>query len=191
MSYEYDGAIKAWHEATSEMPWGVQRVFMTALESVADGSIVMAWGSDLVNGHPCLVNSVSAMINSSTTADNSTRPSQFAPAVVQNFDRLNSLLHNRFVDAGLNPEDHIVSPLAADVLLKNFGPLNEEPASVKAPIPAEDKPYVEMSDADLMAAWVATNTQPAPTDITVRAELVDMAESPEVMAQVEKFLKSE
>lgn len=191
--YDYDSSVRDWREATAAMPWGVQRVFKTALESVADGSIIMAWGSDVVDGHPCLVNSVSAMINSSTKADNSTQPSVFAPAVVGAFDRLNSVLHDRFKNA----EYHIVSPLAADVLLQHFGAMQPEPVvePVKTEVDVINQPYIELSDEALMAAWVDTNTMPAPVDVTDQPsererDIMDLAESIGVMKHVEDYFKS-
>ena len=166
---DLDTALKSWNRATGEMSWGVQRVLKDALTLVKDGKVHMVYGADYRDGRPCLINAVRPML-----AAHGESPSAFAPQVVRTFDAINSAL----VAKGINAQDTTdtkfgyVSPLAAEVLLRNFGSTRPEPelkseawtAAINQAKDIDEKPFIEPSDATLAAQWLASMEAPAPQE---------------------------
>lgn len=111
-----------WTNATANLPWGVQRVFVDSLKGVAEHGTHMVWGNDYDGDNfPCLVNTAAPML---TTGGGYGIPSDHFGEVVRAFDSLNA----QFKVLGIN-EGNRVSPLAADFLLRNFGELKPEPTA--------------------------------------------------------------
>lgn len=140
-----------WTEATANLPWGVQRVFLETLKSVADEQVTLAWGQDYDNGNPCLVNAAAAMLQS---GGGKGVPSRHFGTMVNYFDLINRQMYDR----GINPY-HIVSPLAAEFLIKHFGELNEQPVAEAVDEATKGEAfanniYIEPSDADLTRDWL-------------------------------------
>ncbi|HET7713536.1 MAG TPA: hypothetical protein VFK94_04215 [Patescibacteria group bacterium] len=174
-----DQAIKDWNRATADLPWGVQSVFKTALQSVADGDIKMVHGADSSNGSPCLVNAVNAMVSATASAS----PSAFAPAVVGAFDYV---CREFYAQMGApNADATYVTPFVAEVLLRNFGKDDPKPSDEELALksvttePASilDDPYVEPSDEELMQAWLTAQTTPCTTDPSTPTEANDLMDA--------------
>jgi hypothetical protein len=166
-------SLDRWTHAVSELNWGVQAVIFDALTLVASEDIKMVYSSDSWDGTPCLFNAVSAMTEQ--TKHNPHRaPSSFAPEVVRAFDQVNGELDV----LGVNTSSRYVSPLAAEVLLRHFGPLKSAPtdkpipATVSTSVVVETAPYVEPTDTELAEQWVTAQTVTPPVD----ASNVDDAE---------------
>ena len=113
-------SLDMWKTATANAKWGVQQAIKTSLELVADEQIKICWGQDDYNGAPCLINSINQML--SHNADHS--PSGKYPNIVRAFDLVNA-------DIGIN-KDFFVSPIAAEILLRNMGEMK--------PVPVESDP---------------------------------------------------
>lgn len=158
-------SIKAWTQATSEIPWGVQRTLVDTLTLVGEEKIQLVHGADYRNGKPCLINAVAQM---TTVGGGQGIPSANFGRLVGCFDRLNA----QFVESKVNANDGYVSPLAAEILLKNFGPLKArtenkvDDATLKdlirkqAETAVMDAPYSEPTDAEMMSAWQDAISKP-------------------------------
>ncbi len=108
-----------WNKATSELPWGVQTVMLDTLKMVAEEQITLVYGADYFDGSPCLVNAVA---NLTTAGGGRGVPLSEFNDLVCAFDDINNMLLGRGINISKN-----VSPLAAEILIKNFGTLKEKP----------------------------------------------------------------
>jgi hypothetical protein len=141
-----------WEIATSKLPWGVHRVFKEAFNLVANEQIKMVWGADVRDGSPCLVNSVHSMLSDKTLS-----PSSAFPEVVSLFDQINRELRAD----GIN-SDSLVSPMAAEILLRWFAPEppkpTVDPAVFSSPVDIKDGNFTaitpEPSDEQLANDWL-------------------------------------
>lgn len=149
--------FSAWTKATGDLLPGQQRVFLDVLNLVSEGKAHLVWGADYRDGKPCLVNAVGQML--STGGGLGIPTAQFG-GVVGEFDRLNG----EMLKEGVN-KDGYVSPLAADFLIRNFGEVKE---MITEDVPTPDgvnvaQPvYVEPSDEQFMADWLAAMQVPGP-----------------------------
>ena len=162
--------LDGWRKATGDLPWGVQRAFVDALTLVKDEKIHLVHGANYRDGKPCLVNAVAQMV---TKKDSGVSPTEFAPSVVRLFDRINSALEDDGVNDAAGEHAGYVSSLAAEILLRNFGPLKTVEAAEQAPPVKEEKPYVERSDEDLAREWLASMNAPAPEAVDDLATIGD------------------
>lgn len=147
MSIEFDN----WTKATEDLPWGVQSVMYDTLLLVADGKVNLAYGTDYAGKSPCLVNAVAAMTEAG--GGRGVPVSKFS-SLVSAFDTINSALHQQ----GIN-DTQLVSPLAAEILIRNFGRLKDKPLETAvneavAPIAFEKGIIPERSDEDLTRDWL-------------------------------------
>lgn len=114
-------ALNRWNISTGKLEWGVQRVFLETLKSVASEDIRLAWGADYLGSQaPCLVNACSVMLKDLDGEGGYSKPLFTFRDVVASYDEINSLF---------NPErsNGLVNPLTAEVLVRNFGTLKEKP----------------------------------------------------------------
>jgi len=150
--------FEAWTKATGDLPWGVQRTLYEALGAVANSGIKMCYGANWYDGAPCLVNAVANMISADPAK---VTPAQWFPHVVREFDMVNEALSM----AGVNKYDNIVTPLAAEVLMANFGPLKPPPTEddwQEAALEVlNSAPYVEPSDEEMAKAWAEAINHPS------------------------------
>jgi len=173
--------FKHWTNATAEMPWGVQRAFVTALEAVRDGQIKMVYGTDSYNGSPCLVNAINQMISLDANAS----PATFASEVVRSFDVVNRAMFELYgTSAGFH--ERYVTTASAEVLLHNFGELKPESVFEAPDVAAAiaTSPYTEKSDTELAQEWLDANKNLAdekPCDIAD-------ANSPDFLDKVNAFV---
>lgn len=153
--------FSAWTKATGDLLPGQQRVFLDVLNLVAEGKAHLVHGADYRNGKPCLVNAVGQMLS---TGGGQGIPMASFNHVVSEFDRVNQCL----LQMGVNT-DGMVSPLAAEFLIRNFGDL--KPMVVESTVPKEEvaKPYVEPSDEAMQAALDAM-TVPGPEVLAERSD---------------------
>lgn len=142
-----DELLKSWTAATTDLKYGVQRVFHDVLALAAEGKTHLTYNADYHNGSPCLVNSVGAML---TTGGGSGIPSNHFGEVVGLFDQINL----EFAARGINTEFHRVSEVAAETLLRNFAPLKEPETPMKENDYDFDGPYIEPSDEYMAKALV-------------------------------------
>ena len=153
------GILNRWRDATGAAPWGVQRAFKTVLEAVKDNGTHLVYGRDYSDKFPCLVNTVGPMLQ---VGGGRGIPSAHFGNIVSAFDALNTELHRM----GVNDSETLVSPLAAEIMLRHYGSLNPEPE-----LPQETLPYTEPTDEDLMASWLAANEADAAKEQTVESEV--------------------
>ncbi len=132
----------SWTQATANLSWGAQAAMHDALSLVAEGKVTLAYGSDYVDGKPCLVNSVGQMLE---VGGGNGIPSANFSQVVGEFDKINRDLFEKNVNTKYN----FVSPLAAEILLANFGPLKGTP---------------EASDDEFAANWLEAIKSDAPAE---------------------------
>lgn len=174
-----------WNKATGDLPYGVQKVFKDVLTLVAeDKKKDLVYGMDYGDGGACLVNSASNMLTAHANENEGGGhgiPTAHFGEVVRLFDRINSLLKQE----GVNTTSK-VSPLAADILLRWFGPEKQPPAvedieEAKAKAFADNIPYTEPSDEEMQADFLAALTNPdreaTPFDQIEFPEPVDDRES--------------
>jgi hypothetical protein len=145
--------LSNWGTATGNLSWGVQRVFLETLHAVKDGDIHLVHGSDYRDGKPCLVNAVASML---TTGGGAGIPSAHFGPVVSLFDQINDAL----LREGVNTDGY-VSPLAAEILIRNFGPLKPEPAPETLAAISHGANYVEPSDEELASDWLKAMEAPS------------------------------
>ena len=163
-----DATLKDWNTATGNLPWGVQRVFLDALNSVKDEKIHLVWGRDYRNGKPCLVNAVASML---TTGGGHGIPSDKFGPVVQAFDGINAELRRQGVNT-----DGYVSPLAAEILIRNFGDLKPEPDIDTSTVgELSHGAYIEPSDEEMAQDWLNSMTAPGPEELETLKESSDVA----------------
>lgn len=145
----------AWNKATTELPWGVQSVFYETLKAVEAGQIKLTYGADYSSGSPCLVNAAATMLQSIGGVGGVGVPSNNFSNLVRAFDAINNALYR----GGVNDSNSIVSPLAADILLHNFGKLKDQPIPEMVDEATKGEAfanniYREPSDADLTRDWL-------------------------------------
>lgn len=162
--------FSAWTEATANLSWGAQRAMHNSLELAAEGKIDLVYGSDYVDGKPCLVNSVGQMLE---VGGGQGIPSANFNAVVSQFDQIN----REFARLNVNePGTQHVSPLAAEILLKNFGPLKNL-GSINTIALSKDKNEIipERSDEEFTTSWLqAISTDNAPVEASLEETLTEV-----------------
>lgn len=146
---DLDTLLKDWKNVTGRLPWGAKRTFHQAFTLVSEGKIRLAYGADYRDGSPCLVNAVAQML---TTGGGKGIPSTHFREVVSKFDAINIQLASN--EHGYVNDDGFVSPLAADILLRNFADISDEPESKATEVNESPEPYVERSDDDFMQDWM-------------------------------------
>ena len=151
-------ALNEWTNAIEGLDWGIQRVLFDALQLVASDDIKMTYAADVMDGTPCLLNAVSAI----TVQSAHQTPGSFAPNVVNAFDSVNRELFT----VGVNEDAHRVSPLAAEVLLRHFGPLKDAPADT-TPVDNRDAvtQFIEPTDKQMAEEWIMAQTITPPSDV--------------------------
>lgn len=173
--------FKPWTKATANLPWGVQRVFLETLKGVADEQVTLAYGRDYTDGgNPCLVNAVGAML---TAGGGKGIPGRYFGDMVTAFDSINRDMYRR----GINT-DETVSPIAAEILIRNFGELKEQPVADAVDEATKNEAfanniYVEPSDADLTRDWLNSLSDKAVCES-------DLVTDPEKINEIEEFLAS-
>jgi len=125
--------IESWNTVTGLLPWGVQRVLKDALQLVADEKITMCHGVDSYAGSPCLVNAINPLIS-----NHAVNPAKAYPMLVSVFDLFNTEF-NKQVPTN---DPWLVSPIAAETLVRNFGSLQPKP---------EVTEYTEQTIAETLA----------------------------------------
>ena len=155
--------LSNWNTATGNLPWGVQDVFRSTLESVKDEQINLAYGADYNSGSPCLVNATAVMLGKINGEGGQGKPSSAFGPVVSAFDAA-----NRDIAAKLLPSQHtpgLVSPIAAEILLNSFGTMKDKPVSSSINEAMANEAfatgsYVEPSDDDMAREWLLALSAP-------------------------------
>lgn len=161
--------FSAWTKATTDLPWGAQSVFMSTLEAVRDGQVRLAHSADYSSsGVPCLVNATATMLSYTKGEGGNNIPIRNFREMVIAFDNVNYRLYIE----GVNTTPGEVSPLAAEVLIKNFGPMKDKPFDnhVKeafANVAFEEHVYIEPTDDDIMRDFVNSIALPPVTENVV------------------------
>lgn len=160
--------LSDWKIATGNLPYGVQNVLMDTLGLVKDEKIHLVYGSNYRQGKPCLFNAVSSMIMENRSEGDTGLPStdfQFHQ-VVGAFDEVNRILREQ----GIN-ESGYVSPLAAEILIRNFGTVKGEPDPETLTVAEESHGrYIEPSDEELAKDWLKSMEAPGPEEVKRLAE---------------------
>jgi hypothetical protein len=159
---DFDSLRSQWCDATANLAYGVQRVFVDVLTLVAEEKKKdLVWGMDYGDG-VCLVNAAGNML---TTGGGQGIPMANFGEVVSLYDRIN----REFKNKDINTNQH-VSPLAAEILLQWFAPLKDEPVATTVDEAtsneafAEGVPFIEPSDEDMARALMDMLSSPAPVD---------------------------
>ena len=157
-------SLQQWKQVTGDLPWGVQQVLKSTLELVQEEQVHLVYGQDYREGKPCLINAAATMLAANAGVGGSGIPSQYFGDLVRNFDAINRELESSKINDGSG----YVSPLAAEVLLRNFGELKEKPVSnavdeaMASAAFAADIPYREPSDADMARDFMNMMKAPPP-----------------------------
>ena len=159
--------FQSWTKVTSDLPWGVQAVFKDTLQAVADDQIKLTYSADYSNGSPCLVNAAATMLGSIAGKGGTGVPSNAFPELVRAFDAINRTLH----EEGVNDDDHTVSPLAAEILIRNFGAMKDQPIADMVDEATKGEAYAqhqyrEPSDSDLTRDWLNALEKDAVCDLS-------------------------
>lgn len=154
--------LKEWNTATGNLPYGVQRVFMDTLNLVKEEKVHLVWGSDYRDGKPCLVNAVASML---TTGGGKGIPMQRFGEVVGKFDSINYELKRQGVNT-----DGYVSPLAAEILIRNFGELKPEPDPSIPTAELSHGAYIEPTDEEMAQDLLNAMTAPGPEAVKQMAD---------------------
>lgn len=157
---DFNTLTLAWTEATAKAKYGVQRVFHDVFTLASEGKTTLIYGSDYRDGKPCLVNTVGTML---TTGGGLGVPSANFGEIVSLFDQINRVLETK----GVNDQAGYVSPLAADVFLRYFAPLKDEPEVPTTKVDSNNIPYVEPSDEEMAQAIADMFMVDAPCEIEV------------------------
>lgn len=166
----------SWKRETGNLPWGVQRAMYDVVSLVADGKASLVHGANFSDGKPCLVNAIAPMIAENV---HGVSPCGQYPDLVSAFDTVCSAM----ISKGLADDPHLVSPLMAEFLLRNFGDL-KEPNAVEA---TESEPveiaadaagvYVEPSDEEFVQHLLTMGTtpveEPAPVEVVDEDSVYD------------------
>jgi hypothetical protein len=139
--------IATWKYATEQLPAGVQHAISDALKLCAEGKIRLAYGANVHEGVPCLMNSVSNM----TTQQDSQSPSAYAGEVVYSFDAIAAAIGKR-----IGKNSNFLHPVAAEFLLKHFGDLKP---IIVTEIPADfaECEGFTVDDENCLNSWVANS----------------------------------
>jgi hypothetical protein len=141
--------LEGWTDVTGALKPGVQRVFKDTFDLAAAGETTLIYGADYRDGSPCLVNTVGTML---TNGGGQGVPSAHFGEIVSLFDRINRELES----SGVNERHGYVSPLAAEVFVRNFAPLKDMPVK-----PIQDQnvsntlPYYEPTDEEMAQDMVS------------------------------------
>lgn len=157
----------AWFKATSELPWGVQRVLHDTLTLVGEGKVKLVHSADYSNGSPCLVNAVGQML---TAGGGNGIPTAYFGPLVGLFDSINR--HFQSVPGYNASGDLVVSPGVGEILVQWFAPLKEQPleAMVDEATQMEafaNHVYVEPKDEDIMRDWLNAVEKEAQIEVTM------------------------
>lgn len=145
-----EALLNRWKDQTDSLPWGVQRVFHDVFVLASEEKTTLTYGADYgTDGSPCLVNTVGTMLRATRGKAGRGLPSQHFGDIVHLFDSINRELQV----SGVNDHPSHVSPLAAEVFLRNFAPLKEKPE-----VTEETPDYVEPTDEDMAKALVSLFT---------------------------------
>jgi hypothetical protein len=144
--------FKRWTAATAELPWGVQHVMYQTLEAVKDEQIKLAYSMNYNGPTPCLVNAVA---NMTQAGGGHGVPYANFEELVRAFDNVNRALEA----SGINNGDGLVSPLAAEVLLRAFATLKTKPIAKAVdealqPVAFEHSVIRERTDEELTRDWL-------------------------------------
>lgn len=155
-----------WNKATTDIPWGVQKVFHDVFTLAEQAKTTLIYGSDYRDGSPCLVNTVGVMLKATGGEGGSGLPMSHFGTIVSLFDRINEELYTR----GVNDRSGYVSPLAAELFLYHFGELKDKPVETAvneamAPEAFANGVYVEPSDEDLARDMIEAFMKEAPCEI--------------------------
>jgi hypothetical protein len=131
-----------WKEVTGNLTPGVQRVFREAISAAQEGKTHLIYNADYDHGFPCLVNTVGSMLS---VGGGEGIPSAHFNDVVAVYDRINYELQR----IGVNKEPGLVSPLAADILLKHYADLKPEDNVESIEQVYLRTKYVEPTDAEM------------------------------------------
>lgn len=167
---QIEGLLEAWTLATSKAKWGVQKVFHDVLSVAAEGKTTLIYGADYREGNPCLVNTVGAMLTSHVEVPlggGQGVPYDYFRDIVRLFDQINK----QFEATGVNPKPGYVDPLAAEILVKHFTPIPENPPLVSNVFDS-DTPYYEISDQEMAQEMVNLFLMPSSpeNDVHMRTE---------------------
>lgn len=143
-------AMQMWTKATEELSWGKQRTLFDTLTLVSEGKVKVIYGNDSFQGSPCLINAVGCMVK-----DASQSPSQNERVLVRAFD---IVCRSEFERSGVIEEAPYLSPLGAEILIRNFAPLKPVPALGVA----ETAKYKEPKDSEIQADLDKMMDTPAP-----------------------------
>lgn len=111
-------AINLWTNTTEMLPSVKQRTIQDTLLLVQQGDIKIVYGIDQLDGRPCLINAIGAMVK-----DVNESPISNEQGLVTAFDAACRYLFNM----GMGDEPNIVTPLMAEVLVRHFGKLQDQP----------------------------------------------------------------
>lgn len=169
--YDPDKFRSMWSEATGNLPYGVQRVFHDVLDLVQEGKKKdLVYGADYTSDGACLVNASANML---VVGGGNGIPMANFSDVVSLFDQINGYF--RTID--VNEQDGIVSPLAAEILLKWYADLKEVPDVVENFKTEDDNivpmPYIERTDEEMEEAFMTllnNRPQATPFDDVVPSE---------------------
>jgi hypothetical protein len=164
LNMNMDKLRQDWNQATANLQYGVQRVFVDVLTLVQEEKKKdLVWGQDYGDGGACLVNAAGNML---TTGGGQGIPMANFGEVVSLFDRINREFRSKDINT-----DYHVSPLAAEILLQWFAPLKEEPVSTTVNEAtsneafASHEPYVEATDEEIGRALMEMFTTDAPVEM--------------------------
>lgn len=163
-------ALSDWKFATGNLPWGVQSLTYDTLVLAANEKVSLVFNKDVHQGTPCLFNAIRNM-----TTQLGSSPSEYARDVVAAFDTVNTLLRGLDV----NKEDYKVSPIAAEILVHNFGQRKIQTEEDKqryamelASFAANCTPYIEPTDEEVMADWLLTISKGVTNEDSTRSTSV-------------------
>lgn len=144
----------SWTRATAGLLPGQQAVFLDFLNVVADGKAHLVHGANYRDGKPCLVNGTAQMLSHGAVS-----PTGAFPEVVMAFDAACAAMEA----AGVDDHGGYVTPLMAEILIRNFGEvqpivLTEDKETVA---PTDNGAYIEPTDA-AMDEFLAAMVAPAP-----------------------------
>ena len=163
--------LNQWTVATGKLKYGVQRVFHDVFVLASEEKTTLIHGADYRDGFPCLINTVGGML---TTGGGHGVPSTNFGEVVSLFDQINA----HFDSNKINTTPGYVSPITAEILLKNFAPLKDAP-----PLNIyNEEPYNEPTDEDMAKAMVALFTADMPNE---PAEIMNDADNEIAVSRIE------
>lgn len=159
-----------WFQATSELPWGVQRVLHDTLTLVGEGKVTLVHSRDYSKGSPCLVNAVGQMLIS---GGGNGIPTRYFGPLVGLFDDINR--HFQSIAGYNDPADYVVSPGMGEILVQWFAPLKEQPIEDMVDEATQmeafaNHVYVEPKDEDLMRDWLNAVEKEAQIEVSEKTD---------------------